>query len=570
MKSLPQQICRVRVHRKTAMNMFRTLPSLLLVALAAAPLHAESLHSSTQLPAASASPRLNDLAASMPALATAPPAHTVIPRRLVTPAMKSRTQRPMDLGAAPASALLAGGPAITPDVHTNGTGINIEGIVSNGTAAPPDPNGAAGKTQYVQWVNSGLAVYNKADGALLLGPLTGNAPFTGMTGSPGADACRTGFFSDPVVQYDKLANRWFLTLLAFNRADIATGPYYQCVAVSTSADATGSYFRYVLESRTNDGRVALNDYPKVAVWPDAYVFSWVLFENAIDGAYLGPRVCGIDRAGLLTGSAADVRCADLGDAFGPVLPSDLDGTTVPPRGSPNYLMSLDYGADGSGDHLLLWRFSYHRRTISSPITIPVAPFTIACPNEFGGACVQQPAPGEPLDALGDRLMYRLAYRNFGHHESLVVNHSVQQPGAPTDGPVGVRWYELRNLSTKPSVYQQGTWAPDANSRWMGSIAMDRMGNIALGYSISGPSVFPGVRYTGRLRSEPLGRLEREATIVNGGGVQVDTYNRWGDYSALTLDPVSDCKLWYTQEYQAETGSFNWHTHIANFKFRNCR
>jgi hypothetical protein len=201
--------------------------------------------------------------------------------------------------------------------------------------------------------------------------------------------------------------------------------------------------------------------------------------------------------------------------------------------------------------------------------VPVAPFTIACPNEFGGPCIEQPSPGEPLDALGDRLMHRLAYRNFGDREALVVNHSVQQPGAPADGPVGVRWYEVRNMATVPVVYQQGTWAPDGNSRWMGSIAMDRMGNIALGYSITGPGVFPGIRYTGRMRSEPLGRLEPEAVIVNGGGVQVDTFNRWGDYSAMTVDPVGDCKLWYTQEYQAETGQFNWRTRIANFKFGNC-
>jgi hypothetical protein len=550
------------------MNMLRTIPSLLLAALAAAPLHAEPLQRDVQLPAAGVSPSLKELGASMAAPTATPQARTVLPLRLVTPAMKRRAPQTALMGAAPASALQTGSVAAMPKVYTNGTGINIEGITSNVTVAPPDPNGAAGETQYVQMVNNRLSVYRKADGALLLGPLSNNALFAGLTGSAGADACREGSLTDPIAQYDKLAKRWLLTYVAWNEADFETGPYFQCIAVSTSADATGSYYRYVLETRTTGGAMALNDYPKLGVWPDAYMLTSVLFENAV-GNYLGPQVCGLERAVMLAGGAARVRCYDFGDFYGPVLPSDLDGTMAPPPGSPNYLMSLDYNPDGSGDHLFLWRFSFTDATISSPVTIPVAPFTIACPGSSGGACIAQPAPGELLDALGDRLMYRLAYRNFGNREALVVSHSVQQPGAPADGPVGVRWYELRNLSTAPGVYQQGTWAPDSNSRWMGSIAMDRMGNIALGYSISGPSLYPGIRYTGRLRSEPLGRLEPEAVIVNGSGVQVNTFNRWGDYSAMTVDPVGDCKLWYTQGYQAETGRFNWHTRIANFRFGNC-
>lgn len=147
---------------------------------------------------------------------------------------------------------------------------------------------------------------------------------------------------------------------------------------------------------------------------------------------------------------------------------------------------------------------------------------------------------------------------------------MQQPGAPADGPLGVRWYELRNLRTIPGVYQQGTWAPDGNSRWMGSIAMDKVGNIALGYSTTGPATYPGVRYTGRLRSEPLGRLEPETVLVNGSGVQHDTGNRWGDYSAMAIDPSSDCKFWYTQEYIGVTGIATWRTRIADFRFRNCQ
>jgi hypothetical protein len=325
-------------------------------ALAAAPLHAEPPHQDIQLPAASVSPSLKELAASMAGMAAAPQARTVVPLRLVTPAMKNRARPAAVMGAAPDSALQTGGDAVTPDVHTNGTGINIEGIVSDVTVAPPDPNGAVGETQYLQAVNNRFAVYNKADGALLLGPIPNTALFAGLTGSPGADACRAGDITDPIAQYDKLAKRWLVTYVAWNPADLATGPYFQCIAVSTSSDATGSYYRYVLETRTNSGALALNDYPKVGVWPDAYVFTFVLFENAF-GAYLGPQVCGLGRAAMLAGGATVARCFDLGDAYGAVLPSDLDGTMPPPAHSPNYLMSLDYNPDGTGDHLFLWRRS---------------------------------------------------------------------------------------------------------------------------------------------------------------------------------------------------------------------
>ena len=555
------------------MRLLHSLPFLMLIALAcrAAPVHAqESGIVATTLPGASVSASLRALAAQAPQLA--PDAQrTVLPLRLFHGQPKDRPRpNAAAFGAAPYSALQGGkaAPAMA-QVNTGGALINIEGIASNQTITPPDPNGAVGESQYVQWVNARLAIYDKATGALLLGPTPGNTVFGGFTGSPGADACRLSNFGDPIVQYDKAAKRWLLTQFAWLPENLETGPYYQCVAVSTSPDATGSYYRYVLESRGPGNTIAFNDYPKVGAWPDAYYFTFVLFTSAV-GDYVGPQACGFDRAAMLVGGATLIRCTYLGDQFGPVLASDLDGNTAPPAGSPNYLMSVDFTADGNGDHLLMWRFSFSKAAIYGPVEIPVAPFTIACPSMFGGPCIRQPAPGETLDALGDRLMHRLAYRNFGNREALVVNHSVQQPGAPTDGPVAVRWYEVRNPGGTPAVYQQGNHMPDANSRWMGSIAMDKMGNIALGYSVSGPTTQPGIRYTGRMRSEPLGRLEAEEVLVNGGGVQVDTFHRWGDYSAMTVDPVHDCAFWYTQEYIATTGDFNWRTRIADFKFINCK
>jgi hypothetical protein len=166
-------------------------------------------------------------------------------------------------------------------------------------------------------------------------------------------------------------------------------------------------------------------------------------------------------------------------------------------------------------------------------------------------------------------MYRLAYRNFGTHESLVVNHSVTV-GSNKGTSVGIRWYEIRDPNGTPTVFQEGTFAPDSSFRWMGSIAMDNVGDIALGYSLSSSSVFPSIAYTGRVPTDPLGTMEGENIVKAGGGSQVKSFIRWGDYSAMVIDPVDDCTFWYTTEYIASTGSFNWSTEITSFKFPRCK
>jgi hypothetical protein len=385
---------------------------------------------------------------------------------------------------------------------------------------------------------------------------------------PGADACRLSNAGAPIVQYDKLAARWILSQLAWAPGNAATGPYYQCIAVSTSSDALGGYHRYALDMRDANGAILFGDDPKLSVWPDGYYFTFVLFNTAA-GGYRGPRVCGLDRASMLAGADASGLCWDMGSAFGPLSAADLDGGAAPPAGSPNYLLSLDFTDEGSGDHLFMWKVSFANGSLSGPLEVPVAPFTIACPGSHGGACVRQPAPGARLDAMGDRLMTRLAYRNFGGREVLLANHTIQQPGALRDGPVGVRWYELRDPNGAVAVAQQGTYAPDGDSRWMGSMAMDGMGNIALGYSVSGEATPPGMRYTGRMRSEPLGRMENEEVIVNGAGVQRDTFGQWSHQGAMAVDPVGDCTFWHTGQYIASTGTGTWRTRIASAAFRNC-
>ena len=428
-------------------------------------------------------------------------------------------------------------------------GLNIAGV-GNGdygfapNAAPPDTNGAVGTTQYVQWVNESFAVFDKTTGALLLGPIAGNSLWTGFGGG-----CQNNNDGDPEVVFDKAAQRW-----VFTQFSVSSLPYLQCVAVSTTPDATGTYNRYSFSY----GNVQFPDYPKLGVWSDAYYISFNIFNNG--NTFAGTKACAYDRTAMLAGNPATQICFQLSNAYGGLLPSDLDGPTPPPAGSPNFFVAFDTNS------LNLWKFHTDfaapaNATFTGPINIPVAAFSAAC---AGGTCIPQLGTNQKLDSLADRLMYRLAYRNFGDHEALVTNHSVTAGSS-----VGVRWYELRSPNATPTVFQQGTYAPDSNYRWMGSIAMDKAGNIALGYSVSSSAMNPGIRYTGRAPADPAGTLQAESIITNGTGSQVFGLSRWGDYSAMTIDPVDDCTFFYTNEYLKATGSFNWSTRIASFKFSSC-
>lgn len=419
--------------------------------------------------------------------------------------------------------------------------------------APPDTSGAVGATQYVQWVNTHLAVFDKTTGAIAAGfPKPGNSIWAGFGGG-----CQTNNDGDPIVQYDKLANRWILTQFS-----VSTIPYLQCVAVSQTSDATGAYYRYAFSY----GNTQFNDYPKLGVWPDGYYVSYNIFNNGT--TFAGSKVCAFDRAKMLAGDpTATQQCFQLSTSYGGLLPTDLDGITAPPNGSPNFFMN--FGANS----LNLWKFHVDfansaNSTFTGPTNIPVAAFSAACSG--GGACIPQPGTSNKLDSLADRLMYRLAYRNRAGTESLVVNHSVTV-GSKRTGVTSVRWYEIRKPNNTPTVYQQGTLdTSDGIHRWMGSIATDKQGNIALGYSASSGSVYPSIRYTGRLIDDPLNTMQTENSIQQGGGSQTGTLHRWGDYSSMSVDPVDDCTFWYTNEYLKTSGSFNWSTTIASFKFPGCQ
>jgi hypothetical protein len=423
---------------------------------------------------------------------------------------------------------------------------------------PPDTNGSAGLTQYVQWVNGEFAVFSKATGALVQAPVYGNMLWQSFGQD---DPCYENNAGDIIAQYDKMANRWVLSQFTGR-----TGPpFYQCFAVSQTSDATGAYWLY--EFAFTD---YFNDYPKIGVWPDGYYATFNMYDA--NNNFQGGRNCVYQRSAMLAGNTATSQCFTLPE-YGGMLPSDLDGPTPPPSGAPNYSLGLD------GSLAAVDLFSFHvdwvtpaNSTLNGPVSLSVVPFTPACYGETDnqGTCVVQPQTSQQLDSLGDRMMYRLAYRNFGDHESLVVNHSVDTG----TGNIGVRWYEIHNPSSSPFIYQQSTYAPDTDSRWMGSMVMDHSGNIALGYGVSSSATYPSVRFTGRQSFDTLNTMESETSMVAGAGSQVpednEVANRWGDYSSFSVDPIDDCTLWYTHEYMAVTGDYAWSTQIGSLKFGSCQ
>lgn len=429
---------------------------------------------------------------------------------------------------------------------------------------PSDVNGAVGNTQYVQWVNTSFAVFRKSDHAIVLGPLTGNTLFQSLGDHP----CAHNNDGDPIAQYDKLNNRWILMQLS--HSNNSTQGFWQCVAVSQSSDATGMYNVYAF--RYTDG---FNDYPKLGIWNNAYFATYSMQSSDQPSAVpLGAKICAWDSAAMRAGSANVTQvCAQMSSSVNVVLPADLDGSLSPPAGSPAIFASLS-PADPA---IYIWQLSglsfgpVPGATLTGPIMLPIAPLG-ACGSAH---CVQQRDPSglfqNWLEPLQDRLMYRLAYRNFGDHQAVVVNHSVvAAPGSTlVAGTEGVRWYEIRDPGGSPFIYQQGTYSPDSTSRFYASTAMDHNGNIAVGYSVVSPTVDPGVRITGRAPGDPLNLLGDELSVQGGTGIQVGG-QRWGDYSSMSIDPVDDCTFYYTDQFiLSPDGVRNWRTVITSFRFNGC-
>jgi hypothetical protein len=464
---------------------------------------------------------------------------------------------------------LKGGPVVPITVIASVDGLGRDLPDSNGepmpiTSIPPDTNGSVGESQFVQTVNAYFAVFDKKD---LLGsgtksttpvrPVFGWAPINVIWRGFGG-ACEESNGGDPVVTYDKIAKRWIISQLATPSG--ASVPQDECIAISTTSDATGAYYRYEFP------QPSLNDYPKLGVWPDAYYITYNMFDGPE-----GARICAYERAQMLTGNPAAREIAvQLSDSFWSLLPSDFDGPPdeehLPSPGSPCYFLSL-----GSNKNSLdFWKFhvdwadptksKFGGGAGGPDNVIKVAPFADApsqCPS------IPQAGTAQKLDSIGERLLHRLAYRRFGGHESLVTNHSIG--GRAIAAP---RWYEIRDLGNVPVVAQQGTFSPDKTSRWIGSIAMDRFGNISLGYSASSKWIHPSIRIAAQKFGGPNGMLGTEQVILDSRSSQEgDDAERWGDYSSMSIDPADDTTFWFTTEYLAkpENSSYSWSTRIVAFK-----
>lgn len=446
---------------------------------------------------------------------------------------------------------------------------------------PPDTTMAVGPTQIVQWVNVRLSVMDKSGTPLVggaLGYVNGNAIWTGL---PAGSICRSTNQGDPTLQYDRIAGRWVLSQFAFGVNTFGpVAPFAQCIAVSTTGDATGTYALY---EYTFD---ALPDYGKLAVWHDGYYITYNDFTiNPTTGAsaFVGAKVCAYDRAAMIAGNAAATQiCTTRVTNRFSFLASDLDGSTAPPLGAPNYVVSQDWFFFVTPPYSIrLQKFHVDFATPANStfgdgiggafntfVQIPLPDLRGACADN-GGACVAQPATVRVLNTLSMRPMYRLAYRNRGPNlESLVFTHAIDPPSSAV---ASMHWIELRNPGANPpQVYQNGAInTADGLNRWMGSAAMDKAGNIAVGYSVSSSAVFPGIRIAGRYRTDVRNTLRGELNLVTGTGSQTSRAQRWGDYSTMQTDPADDCTFWYTQEYMSTTAPVDWSTQIVAFKFPNC-
>ncbi len=427
--------------------------------------------------------------------------------------------------------------------NTNGTKIPLDTTLQNWEGAsntqgviPPDTYGDVSADYYFQDVNMHYAIYDKTGGLLLTA--------SNMTIWNGMPNNYNG--GDGVVNYDEQADRWLFTQLSYSG-----NHYWQMVAVSQTADPTGTWYRWEYDFGSD-----LPDYPKWGVWPDGYYFCYNIFAGG--SSYVGIGASALDRTSMLAGnSTAEMVSFSISTSSNTALPADCDGV-FPPLGTPEYFTYIDEGADA----LKITEFAVDwatptNSTFGNTLTLPVTTFNGNQGN------IPQLGTTRKLDAIPDRLMFRAQYRKFGDHESMVMNHTVNAGSSVA----GVRWYELRKTSGDWTVYQQSTYSPDANCRWMASIAMDAQGNIALGYSVSSSTMYPAIRYTGRLAGDPLNTMTvAEQSIMEGGGAETSATSRWGDYSSMTVDQLDN--FWYTTEYFATTSSSAWKTRVASFNFAN--
>ncbi|MBI5033205.1 MAG: hypothetical protein HZB51_22020 [Chloroflexi bacterium] len=446
-------------------------------------------------------------------------------------------------------------PGLSPGLILSRDGISF---TNSACIWPPDTTGDVGLTHYVQAVNGTFKIFDKQLNALT-GAIVLNALWQGSGGQ-----CEQLEMTDPIIGYDPQANRWIVMHIAFDFSkDTQRTPL--CIAVSTSPDPTERFHLYeFFITLTN-----IPDYPKLGMWRDGYYVGY----NEVGGDKISAVV--FDRQRMIDGQAASyIKFTNVAERF--VMPSDLDGWNPAPPGTPNYFYTFvsNSGATSTFDGIQLYAFHADfdnptASTFSLDHTLALGAF------ELMSSRITQPTtpdyPSGLLDALGDYPMQRLVYRNLGTHASLAGNFTIDVGNATA----GIRWFELRQTPGATwDLYQEGAQSPDYNHRWLGSLALDRQGNLALGYSVSGSSLNPSIRYAARSVSDPLGLLRSEAKLITGRGVaqQISPLapeSRWGDYSTMVIDPADDCTFWYTNEYFPVNAKYAWFTHIGTFRMPTC-
>ncbi|NVN95941.1 MAG: T9SS type A sorting domain-containing protein [Bacteroidetes bacterium] len=442
---------------------------------------------------------------------------------------------------------------------TTSTTVNFNGLTNanntGGRTTPPDPAGDVGPNHYVQAVNSMLQIFNKT-GTSLYGPVTTSTIWNGFSGN------WTGHNDgDAIVLYDENANRWIISQFAVDCGSAGSYTEYELVAVSTTADPTGSYYRFAFQFDY------MPDYPKLGIWNDGYYLAVNRFNTNGSGSFVGSAACVLQRSKMLTGDASAQMIyfktetlggsgSSAGNSCYAMLPSDCDGT-FPATGTPNYFIYDDQATS----ELRIWALHTDWTTPANSTFTYNTKLTVAAFTELTN--VSQQGTTTKLDGLGDRMMFRNQYRNFGSYESFVTCRNVTVSSA-----AAIRWYEYRKTGSTFSLYQQSTYAPgDGKSRWMGSIAMNALGDIGLAYSVSNSTMYPSIYFTGRLATDPINQLTISEGIIQTGTVSMTGATRWGDYSAVNVDPTDNQTFWTTQEYVGTYGgSWPWATKVASFKF----
>jgi hypothetical protein len=423
-----------------------------------------------------------------------------------------------------------------------------------GAGWPPDPTGDVGTTYYIQAVNTSIGIYRKSDGVPVL-----TTTFDDFFGGPGITGtpCDNDNNGDPIVLYDSYANRWIILDFAWY-SNFSTGSWFS-IAVSQTSDPLGNWYLYAMPAHPS----WINDYPKLGVWHDSIFITANMFGHSSPYPFYGVQIWALNKADLYSGTLNSQSVFDNGNLSWSILPANAKGPTAPPANTPNYMITMD--ADEYGppytDKLVMWEYDVDwgnpgNTTWSGPVFLPTAPFGLTASN------VPQAGTANTLDSLYGRLMFPANYREFDGFASMYVNHVCELGGRRTE-----RWYEVRLNGGTPSIFQQGTYAPDSHHRWMGSIGADEDGNIALGYSVSSTTLHPAIRYGAQasIDSNPGVLTLGEDTIIDGTGSQTYT-DRWGDYTHMTIDPVDDQTFWYTNEYYISNGS-NWQTRIGAFKLK---